>query len=94
MSRLINILAALGATVIFIILLFFICMIFELASRAIKDIKRDYDIRHRFDRPPIAKCYCIDCEHRKLTFCEKHGIYCVKETGFCSEANPDKAKAR
>lgn len=31
------------------------------ASRRMK--KRKYEIEHRFDKPPIAKCHCCDCRH-------------------------------
>lgn len=31
------------------------------ASRRMK--KRKYEIEHRFDKPPIAKCHCRDCRH-------------------------------
>lgn len=36
-----------------------------LAIFAIKDVmyhlKRRYQYKHRFDKPPKAECYCIDC---------------------------------
>lgn len=25
--------------------------------------KRKYEIEHRFDKPPIAKCHCCDCRY-------------------------------
>ena len=29
-----------------------------------RDAKRyEYKINHRFDDPPLAKCYCIDCKY-------------------------------
>lgn len=26
-------------------------------------MKREYEITHRFEKKPLAKCYCIDCIH-------------------------------
>ena len=27
----------------------------------IRDLKRSYNIKHRFEKQPLAKCHCIDC---------------------------------
>lgn len=27
----------------------------------IGDLKRSYNIKHRFEKQPLAKCHCIDC---------------------------------
>ena len=70
-------------------------------DKCCKDIIKDfiqvqihkYKIKHRFDKPPIAKCYCIDCKNCKE---EKHSgrwCYrfdrCVADNWFCWEAEPD-----
>lgn len=65
-----------------------------------RDIKRyEYIINHRFDNPPLAKCYCIDC---KYCYGEptKTGwnVYCslwnsgviIKDNSFCYRADPKK----
>lgn len=63
-----------------------------------RDIKRyEYIINHRFDNPPLAKCYCIDC---KYCYGEptKTGwnVYCslwnsgviIQDNSFCCRAEP------
>ena len=27
----------------------------------IRNLKRSYNIKHRFEKQPLAKCHCIDC---------------------------------
>lgn len=44
-----------------------------------------YRYKHRFDRPPLAKCYCRDCWHNK------DGCSCKRNHGddwFCGDAEP------
>lgn len=31
-------------------------------SLKIEEYQRQYRIKHRFDKPPTAKCYCRDCK--------------------------------
>ena len=33
----------------------------ESIDKLIKRKKREYQVKHRFDKPPVAKCYCVDC---------------------------------
>lgn len=30
-------------------------------NNQIRDLKRSYNIKHRFKKQPLAKCHCIDC---------------------------------
>lgn len=63
-----------------------------------RDTKRyEYKIAHRFDNPPLAKCYCIDC---KYCYGEPtksgSGVYCslfggrliIQDNSFCYRAQP------
>ncbi len=63
-----------------------------------RDTKRyEYKITHRFDNPPLAKCYCIDCRY---CFGEPtksgSGVYCslfndgivIQDNSFCYRAQP------
>ena len=59
--------------------------------------KRKYRYKHRFDKPPTAKCYCIDCRHhdnetgRCYRFGETTKEYrCTADNWFCWEADPRK----
>lgn len=56
-----------------------------------------YERKHRFDGPPLAKCYCKDCEewHQKEHdetegSCWAHGGWTTADCWFCWDANPRK----
>lgn len=36
--------------------------IFDFIKQKIDELKNYYRIKHRFDKPPLADCYCIDCK--------------------------------
>lgn len=52
----------------------------------------DYKMKHRFDKPPIAKCWCNDCKYhggRYPNSCRLFGDNrCTPPEGFCYEAEP------
>lgn len=63
-----------------------------------RDTKRyEYKIAHRFDNPPLAKCYCIDCQYcyGEPTITGS-GVYCslfgggivIQDNSFCYRAQP------
>ena len=54
-------------------------------------LRRQYELQHRFDKPPLAKCYCEDCSYRSKGVCNKFGRY-VADDFFCRHANPHKEK--
>lgn len=52
----------------------------------IQNLILGYKCKHRFDKPPVAQCYCKDCNHRfKNGFCTKRAEK-VKEDSFCDQA--------
>lgn len=56
----------------------------------INHYKRKYQQKHRFDKPPTAKCYCIDCKYR-TEYEECHvlgGSFKVADDWFCWKAEP------
>lgn len=54
----------------------------------IKARRRRYELQHRFDKPPLAKCYCKDCSWRSSTgLCDKFDRY-VDQDFFCKYADP------
>lgn len=66
-------------------------LIFDCIKEKIKLNKLKYMQKHRFDKPPTAKCYCIDCKHmgtnaypNECTIVDRH----VAENWFCNEADP------
>lgn len=54
--------------------------------------KSKYIIKHRFSKPPTAKCYCIDCKQHDMQtdLCHRDGRRYTADTEFCSDAEPRK----
>lgn len=65
------ILCATGGVTIASIIVVIISWLGDIIPDRIKKWKRKRQIKNRFDKPPTAKCYCIDC------------LYHDKETGQC-----------
>lgn len=69
-------------------------MVIMVLIERIKDIidhyKRKYQQKHRFDKPPTAKCYCIDCKYRTEyeECCVLGGCFKVADNWFCWKAEP------
>lgn len=56
----------------------------------IRKIKREYKIKHRFDKPPKAACYCADCTlHQQNGECMKFDGWWTADDWFCWDATPD-----
>lgn len=59
----------------------------------ILDLVHSYKLKHRFDKPPTAKCYCKDCKYHGILnskgceFPGRRGYY-APSSGFCHEAEP------
>ena len=62
------------------------CCVFELITRA----KRNYQIKHRFDKPPTAQCYCRDCRlhNNETSECHKFSGWRTADSWFCWDADP------
>lgn len=61
----------------------------------------EYMINHRFDDPPLAKCYCIDCKYCYGEPTKTGGnVYCslwnsgiiIQDNSFCYRAEPKERK--
>lgn len=80
-------LIAVGAFVIYSI----VCFIRD----SIVELRWNYKYKHRFDKKPIAKCYCIDCKYHGVnndnSFCQLHGKHFPNDW-FCKDAKPKSAK--
>lgn len=67
-----------------------------IAAESLRDlvdgIKYNHHQKHRFDKPPLAKCYCIDCESYNPTnnSCSCHTGWSVYDAWFCWSATPRK----
>lgn len=72
---------------------------YYLIKDGIHRFKWHYKYKHRFDKPPTAKCYCRDCKyHRSETNqCYRFGettkeYRCTADNWFCWEAEPIEKK--
>lgn len=57
-----NLFASIGVLFSFAIFGFILIAIFDFIKEKIDELKNYHRIKHRFDKPPIANCYCIDCK--------------------------------
>ena len=67
---------------------------FECIVDRVRKRKYHYEVKHRFDKPPTAECYCIDCQRyeaskgfRSGRCCKFEGWY-VADNWFCWDATP------
>lgn len=72
---------------------FIISWLEDVIPDCIKKWKRKRQIKNRFDKPPTAKCYCVDClYHDKETgqcWTLTHGSnYYTDDMAFCWNARP------
>jgi hypothetical protein len=77
-----------------IVILFGMCA-FEFIKDKAYELKRRHQYKHRFDKPPTAKCHCIDCQYHdnKTGRCFRFHEDSNRLTGdscFCYEAEPRK----
>ena len=78
--------------VVFMALL--IVSITEAIATAVRERTRrklkEYEYKHRFDKPPTAECYCVDCWYRdnENSKCRRYEL-CVADDWFCKDAMPD-----
>ena len=66
-DSIINVFAVVGAFAIIIAIGMFLLFIVEGIRDRIRitkrRMKREYEIAHRFEKKPLAKCHCIDCKY-------------------------------
>ena len=90
-------LAFVGIAVIVFGTAFLIGMLLGKIKDIIRRAKIKYRIKHRFDKPPTAKCYCVDCIHHddETNRCWRFGATTKEyrttaDYWFCWEAEPRK----
>ena len=71
---------------------FFFMLGYEVLYDFIKKLKWQYKYKHRFDKPPLAKCYCKDCRSyfEETGDCAAHTGWKVADNWFCWCAEPRK----
>ena len=88
--------AILGLCVIVLLLIAFIAGLISILKDFIHELKWKYTYKHRFDKPPTAKCYCKDCAyHDKDNRCSNLSVmdgpsYYTADNWFCWKADPRK----
>ena len=66
-----------------------IVTIIDYIRKVYKGWKWRYEYEHRFDKPPLAKCYCNDCIYYKnKRTCSIHDGWHVADDWFCWDAQP------
>ena len=80
--------------IMFILVLFMlaITMLKDFIVDKINDLKWKYKYKHRFDKPPLAKCYCKDCRYYIAKENDGnwgvHAGWKVADSWFCWSAEP------
>jgi len=87
----INVLAIFGASALVLIIILTSIAVFEEVKDRIAKKRWRYKVEHRFDKPPTAKCYCIDCARWEDGVCHKFKGWKTADNWFCWDAYP-KAK--
>ena len=81
---------ALGIIFSLLLAFLFITIIFEICHGFIKDMKWKWKYKHRFDKKPIARCYCKDCIYysSNAESCDIHSSWIINDNNFCWKATP------
>ena len=93
----IEILALIGAITSLAVIVGMLAFAWMYLEEFIDNAKYKYRYKHRFDKPPTAKCYCIDCVYHdnKNGRCSGLGEFIsgykyTEDNWFCYNANPRK----
>lgn len=85
-----NFLALMGLAASIIILFTLVYAIYIGIKERISKLKWQYKYKHRFDKPPTAKCYCRDCKRHgsETNLCYKFDHWHTADDWFCWDAEP------
>lgn len=106
-ESIINVLALFGAAILVISIWLAVFTLLAAWKAHVKEKKRRrkraYEVAHRFEKKPVAKCHCIDCRHcQGFRFAddpfEPKAINCdlwdrgmvTYDSSFCYRADPRK----
>ena len=85
----IKFLVFMGIIFLLAIILSFILALVIVCKELIERKRYQYMIKHRFDKPPTAECYCIDCRlHGEDNQCFKFEGWRTANEWFCWDAEP------
>ena len=88
-----SVFAAVGLIALLTVLLCMVLMIICEVANIIEETRRQYRIKHRFNTPPTAKCYCRDCkfwnpENGACHVSHTSKGYYMADDWFCYSAEP------
>lgn len=91
-----DLLAWFGGIVLLVIVGGIIFAVYQGIKELIERLRYKYRYKHRFDKPPTAECYCIDCKHHNNTTNQcyrftRENRY-TADNWFCWEAEPREMK--
>ena len=87
---------AIGVATVFVIGIVIFLLLISALKSIIHELKWKHIYKHRFDKPPTAKCYCKDCVyHDKDNRCSNLSVmggpsYYTADNWFCWKADPRK----
>ena len=88
----INMLAGFGAVALIGGVIIILSMFYDWLRGRIRNLRRIWQYKHRFNKKPIAKCYCIDCryydEQKICRNLDRH----VLDNEVCCWSEPDMSK--
>lgn len=78
-----------------LVLLVIMSVIYDL-NTLIKKLTLKYKQKHRFDKSPTAKCYCVDCvyHNNETGRCCKFETWYTSDNCFCWNAEPRKKEVK
>lgn len=91
MNDIVYILAGVGVIFLICFLILLLSIIIEVVKDFISKKIYAYKRKRRFNRPPTAKCYCVDCQFRDLgNVCTAGNVcgYKVADDWFCWKGQP------
>lgn len=80
----ISILAYLGLVFIGLAIMLVILWLKDQIPNWVYVVKRRREIHRRFDKPPLSKCYCLECKYWNRWYSNTVGNDSV-ETGYCKK---------
>lgn len=89
-------LIAIGLTTTFALISLIIQALICNVREFISNVRLKYKQKHRFDKSPTAKCYCIDCVYHdhKTGRCQKLRTCNTADDWFCWNAEPRKTEEK
>lgn len=85
-----------GVIALFVLDWLVIMNVIYMLKTLIEKLTLKYKQKHRFDKPPTAKCYCVDCvyHNNETGLCCKFETWNTADNCFCWNAEPRKTEEK